>query len=299
MRYAAIDIGSNAIRLLIASILTHDGKTTFKKTSLIRVPLRLGDNAFIDHRISDQKAEELVKAMIAFKNLMDVYHVEDYMACATSALREAENGAEIVKKIKEKAGINMEIVGGQKEANIIYSSHIDQAFDHDKNYLYIDVGGGSTELSIFSEGKPMASKSFNLGTIRILDGQDKEETWEDLKTWIDTETKSYKDLIGIGTGGNINKLFRLAGEKEGEPLSYTKLEAQCVRLNSYTLKERIVDLGLNHDRADVIIPACQIFLTVMSNASIKQIHVPKVGMVDGIINLLIEKNLKDNVYRIS
>ncbi|HET8828581.1 MAG TPA: exopolyphosphatase [Pelobium sp.] len=293
MRYAAIDIGSNAIRLLIASILTHDGKTTFKKTSLIRVPLRLGDNAFIDHRISDQKAEELVKAMIAFKNLMDVYHVEDYMACATSALREAENGAEIVQKIKEKAGINMEIVGGQKEANIIYSSHIDQAFDRDKNYLYIDVGGGSTELSIFSEGKPMASKSFNLGTIRILDGQDKAETWEDLKNWIDTETKSYKELIGIGTGGNINKLFRLAGEKEGEPLSYTKLKAQCVHLNSFTLKERIVDLGLNHDRADVIIPACQIFLTVMSSASIEQIHVPKVGMVDGIINLLIEKNFKN------
>nr|WP_294898457.1 exopolyphosphatase [uncultured Pedobacter sp.] len=292
MRYAAIDIGSNAIRLLIASILSIEGKTTFKKTSLIRVPLRLGDNAFIDHHICDKKAEELVKTMIAFKNLMDVYHVEDYMACATSALREAENGPDLVRRIKEEAGIDLEIVEGQKEANIIYSSHIDQDFEHNANYLYIDVGGGSTELSIFSEGKPVASKSFNLGTIRILDHQDKDETWEDLKLWIKTETKNYKNLMGIGTGGNINKLFRLAGEKDGTPLSFAKLKAQYDHLNAHSLKERIFTLGLNQDRADVIIPACQIFLTVMSYASIKQIHVPKVGMVDGIINLLIEKNFK-------
>lgn len=293
MRYAAIDIGSNAIRLLIASILSSNGKTTFKKTSLIRVPLRLGDNAFIDHKISTKKSEELIKAMVAFKNLMDVYHVEDYMACATSALREAENGPDLVQKIKEQAGINLEIVEGQKEANIIYSSHVDQTFDHHKNYLYIDVGGGSTELSIFSEGKPIVSKSFNLGTIRILDQQDKQETWDDLKRWIKIESKDYKNLVGIGTGGNINKLFRLAGEKEGKPLSYLKLKAQYEHLNAHSLKERIFTLGLNQDRADVIIPACQLFLTVMKCAGIKQIHVPKVGMVDGIINLLIEKNFKE------
>ncbi len=292
MRYAAIDIGSNAIRLLIASILNNEGKISFKKTSLIRVPLRLGDNAFIDKRISEKKSEELIKAMIAFKNLMEVYHVEDYMACATSALREAENGPDLVKRIKEEVGLNLEIVQGQKEANIIYSSHIDQSFDNDKDYLYIDVGGGSTELSIFSKGKPVASKSFNLGTIRILDQQDKPETWEDLKRWIKTETKNYKNLIGIGTGGNINKLFKLADQKEGTPLSYLKLHAQYEFLNAHSLKERIMTLGLNQDRADVIIPACQIFLTVMKVGGVKQIHVPKVGMVDGIINLLIEKNFK-------
>lgn len=290
MTYAAIDIGSNAIRLLIASIISDRGKTTFKKTTLIRVPLRLGDNAFVEHRISEKKSEELIKTMSAFKNLMDVYHVEDYMACATSALREAQNGPDLVKIIKEKVGINLEIVGGQREANIIYSSHIDQSFDYDKNYLYIDVGGGSTELSIFHKGKPVASKSFNLGTIRILDHQDKAETWEDLRHWINTETKNYKQLIGIGTGGNINKLFRLAGEKEGKPMSIQKLQAQSDFLNAHSLEERIVKLGLNQDRADVIIPACHIFLTVMKTAGIKQIHVPKVGMVDGIINLLIEKN---------
>lgn len=292
MRYAAIDIGSNAIRLLIASVINDDGEISFKKTSLIRVPLRLGDNAFIDQRISEKKSEELIKAMIAFKNLMDVYHVEDYMACATSALREAENGPDLVKRIKEEVGLNLEIVQGQKEANIIYSSHIDQNFDHDTNYLYIDVGGGSTELSIFSKGKPVASKSFNLGTIRILDQQDKPQTWDDLKRWIKTETKNYKNLVGIGTGGNINKLFKLAGQKEGTPLSFLKLKAQFEHLNSHSLKERIITLGLNQDRADVIIPACHIFLTVMKVGAIRQIQVPKVGMVDGIINLLIEKNFK-------
>lgn len=291
MRYAAIDIGSNAIRLLIATVLKDKEQVSFKKTTLIRVPLRLGDSAFLDKKISDKKADDLVKAMSAFKQLMEVYKVEDYMACATSALREASNGADLVARIKKEAAIDLEIVGGQREANIIYSSHIDQTLDKHKNYLYIDVGGGSTELSIFSEGKPLASKSFNLGTIRILDQQDKPETWDDMSNWIAKEAKHLKNLEGIGTGGNINKLARLAGTKEGKPLSFAKLQAQYKYLNAHSLKERIYKIGLNADRADVIIPACQIFLTVMKQAGIKQVHVPKVGMVDGIINLLIEKNL--------
>ncbi|MFC5284260.1 exopolyphosphatase [Pedobacter alpinus] len=294
MRYAAIDIGSNAVRLLIAEITNNDGVISFKKNSLIRVPLRLGDNAFLDHKISEKKSEELVKTMIAFKNLMDVYKVEDYMACATSALREAENGPDLVKLIKANANLDLEIIEGQKEANIIYASHIEQTLDRKKNYLYIDVGGGSTELSIFAEGKPVASKSFDLGTIRILDNQDKEETWDLMREWVKVETKNYKNLMGIGTGGNINKLFKLSEEKEGNSLSYIKLKAQYDYLNSYSLKDRINILGLNQDRADVIIPACEIFLTVMKLASIKQIHVPKVGMVDGIIQVLIEKNFPLN-----
>lgn len=290
MRYAAIDIGSNAVRLLIAEITNNDGVISFKKNSLIRVPLRLGDNAFLDHKISDKKSEELIKTMVAFRNLMDVYKVEDYMACATSALREAENGPELVNKIKSVANLNLEIIEGQREAHIIYASHIEQTLDRKKNYLYIDVGGGSTELSIFSGGRPVVSKSFDLGTIRILDNQDKEETWEALKEWIKVETKNYKNLVGIGTGGNINKLFKLSEEKEGNPLSYIKLKSQFTYLSSYSLKDRINVLGLNQDRADVILPACDIFLTVMKCATIKQIHVPKVGMVDGIIQVLIEKN---------
>ena len=292
MRYAAIDIGSNAVRLLIADLTDNDGVISFKKNTLIRVPLRLGDNAFLDQFISDKKAEDLIKTMQAFKNLMDVYKVTDYMACATSALREAENGQELVKKIKEETDLILEIVEGEREAHIIYSSHIEQTLDRKKNYLYIDVGGGSTELSIFSDGTMLASKSFDLGTIRILDNQDKDETWEDLKEWLKVETRNFKNLSGIGTGGNINKLFKLSEEKDDMPLSYVKLKTLFGYLNSFSLKDRINILGLNQDRADVIIPACEIFLTIMKWASIKNVYVPKVGMVDGIIQVLIEKNFK-------
>lgn len=290
MRYAAIDIGSNAVRLLIADIIESGRETSFKKNTLIRVPLRLGDDAFIDKRISEKKSEELLKTMTAFKLLIDVYKVEDYRACATSAMREAENGAELVKLIQEKAGINLEIVEGQSEANIIYSSHIEQTLERKKNYLYIDVGGGSTELSIFSEGKVKGSKSFPIGTVRMLDNADTEEAWEDIKEWIKVNSKQYPNLIGIGTGGNINKLFKMSEEKDGMPLSLTKLREMYQYLNAFSLKERITVLGLNQDRADVIIPACEIYLSVMKWAGVKFIHVPRVGMVDGIIQLLIEKN---------
>jgi exopolyphosphatase/guanosine-5'-triphosphate,3'-diphosphate pyrophosphatase len=290
IRYGAIDVGSNAVRLLIADI--SEDKHTFKKNTLIRVPLRLGDDAFLDKHISDRKADELVNAMSAFKQLMDVFHVEKYMACATSAMREATNGGEVVQQVKKKAGVELEIVEGQREASIIYSSHVNEPLDTRKNYLYIDVGGGSTELSIFSEGQPEISRSFNLGTIRILDNQDKQETWKDMRDWIKANCKKYSSLSGIGTGGNINKLFRLSEEKDGAPLSYAKLKSLYNYLSSYSLKERIGTLGLNTDRADVIIPACEIYLTVLKWAGIKQVYVPRVGMVDGMIQLLIEENLK-------
>ena len=290
MRYAAIDIGSNAVRLLIADTNKHNDKVSFKKNSLIRVPLRLGDDAFLNQYISDKKANELVKTMIAFKNLIDVYKVNDYMACATSAMREAANGQEIVKRIKEEADIDLEIVRGEREANIIYASHIEDNIDGTKNYLYVDVGGGSTELSLFTAGKILASQSFNIGTIRMLDNQDKDETWNELKEFIIHHVRKYKNVFGIGTGGNINKLFKLSDEKEGSPLTLTKLRVLYNHLNSYSLKDRIGILGLNPDRADVIIPACEIYLTVMKWADIKSIYVPSVGMVDGIIQTLIEKN---------
>ena len=292
MRYAAIDIGSNAVRLLIADIIEKGGETSFKKNTLIRVPLRLGDDAFLDKRISPKKSEELLKTMAAFKNLIDVYKVEDYRACATSAMREAENGPELVKQIKTEAGIDLEIVEGQSEANIIYSNHIEQTLEHHKNYLYIDVGGGSTELSVFNEGEVKASKSFPIGTVRMLDNADTEEAWNDIKEWIRVNTKEYPNLSGIGTGGNINKLFKMSEEKDGMPLSYIKLREMYTYLNSFSLKDRITVLGLNQDRADVIIPACEIYLSVMKWAGVKQIYVPRVGMVDGIIQLLIEKNKK-------
>lgn len=293
MRYAAIDIGSNAVRLLIADIIQINKTISFKKNTLIRVPLRLGDDAFLDKFISPNKAEELIKTMVAFRNLIDVYKVSDYMACATSAMREARNGASLVAKIKAQAGLELEIVEGQREANIIYSSHIEQSLDRKKNYLYIDVGGGSTELSVFSNGELISSRSFNLGGIRILDNQDKDETWAEMKDWVKNVAQSYKNLSGIGTGGNINKLFKMAEGKEGSPLTFTKLRELYSYLNSFSLKDRINVLGLNQDRADVIIPASEIYLTVMKWGGVKQIFVPRVGLVDGIIQLLIDKNFPD------
>jgi exopolyphosphatase/guanosine-5'-triphosphate,3'-diphosphate pyrophosphatase len=291
LRYAAVDTGSNAVRLLIADIIQNDGTITFKKNTLIRVPLRLGDDAFLQHHISDKKADDLVKTMAAFKNLMDVYKVNDYMACATSAMREAENGPEIIKRINDEAGLNLEIIHGEREASIIYASHIGIDLDESKTYLYIDVGGGSTELSLFDAGELVASQSFNIGTIRILDNQDKDETWKEMQDFVRKHTKAHKLIYGVGTGGNINKLFKLSDEKDGEPLSYSKLKSLYSFLSSYSLKDRINVLKLNQDRADVIIPACEIYTTVMKWANIKHIFVPSVGMADGIIQTLIEKNL--------
>lgn len=291
MRYAAIDVGSNAVRLLIADITKSEKGFGFKKNTLVRVPLRLGDDAFLDHKISGKKTEDLIKTMIAFKNLMDVYQVTQYLACATSAMREAGNGKEVIKKIKQQAAINLEIIEGEREANIIYANHIEDNLAPNSSYLYIDVGGGSTELSIFVNKQLLASQSFNIGTIRILDNQDKKETWVEMQNWIKLNTKGLSQLAGIGTGGNINKLYRMSGEKEGMPLSFIKLNSLYKELNSFSLKERITVMKLNQDRADVIIPACEIYLTLMKWGGVKQIYVPKVGMVDGIINLLIEENL--------
>ena len=293
MRYAAIDIGSNAVRLLIADVIQNNKTVSFKKNTLIRVPLRLGDDAFLDKLISPNKTEELIKTMVAFRNLIDVYKVSDYMACATSAMREARNGSSLVAKIKAEAGLDLEIVEGQREANIIYASHIEQSLDRKKNYLYIDVGGGSTELSVFSNGELISSRSFNLGGIRILDNQDKDETWAEMKDWVKNVAQSHKNLSGIGTGGNINKLYKMAEVKDGSPLTFTKLRELYSYLNSFSLKDRINVLGLNQDRADVIIPASEIYLTVMKWGGVKQIFVPRVGLVDGIIQLLIDKNFPD------
>jgi len=280
LRYAAIDIGSNAVRLLIADINKNDKGNGFKKNTLVRVPLRLGDDAFLDQELSAKKIDDLVKTMTAFRNLMDVYNVSKYLACATSAMREAKNGDEVIKQIKELANIDIEIIEGQREASIIYSNHIEENLDIKKSYLYIDVGGGSTELSVFVNRQPIASKSFNIGTIRMLDNQDKEETWNEMKEWIKQHTKDLKQLAGIGTGGNINKLFRMSGEKDDMPLSFLKLKTMYNELNGYSLKERISILKLNQDRADVIVPACEIYLTLMKWSGIKQIYVPKVGMME-------------------
>jgi exopolyphosphatase/guanosine-5'-triphosphate,3'-diphosphate pyrophosphatase len=291
LRYAAIDIGSNAVRLLIADINHTEKGYEFKKNTLVRVPLRLGDDAFLSQHISDKKIQDLIKTMSAFRNLMDVYQVSEYLACATSAMRESDNGLEIVKILKKKANIDLEIIEGQREANIIYANHIEKSLDANKGYLYIDVGGGSTELSVFLNKELTASKSFNIGTIRMLDNQDKQETWDEMKAWVKEQIQGQKTLAAIGTGGNINKLFRMSDEKDGQPMSFLKLKTMYNELNGHSLKERMIKFKLNPDRADVIIPAAEIYLTLMKWTGIKQIYVPRVGMVDGIINLLMEEKL--------
>ncbi|GHE47802.1 Ppx/GppA phosphatase family protein [Sphingobacterium griseoflavum] len=290
MRYGAIDIGSNAVRLLIAEVNQESNPIQFKKEALIRVPLRLGDDAFIHQHISKPKFENMVKTMQAFRNLMDVYRVQDYMACATSAMRDADNGAQIVEACR-KIGVDIQIIDGSREAAIIYNSNLQEKMDKSKVYLYIDVGGGSTEISLFANAKLIASRSFNLGTIRVLDNQDDPETWEEMKRWVREHTKIYKNIYGIGTGGNINKLSRIANEKMDKPMSYAKLKAIYQYLSSYSLKDRIHVLGLKQDRADVIIPAAEIFLTIMKVGHLKNIVAPRVGLVDGIIQTLIDSNL--------
>lgn len=291
MRYGAIDIGSNAVRLLIAEVIEQKEEVIFKKEALFRIPIRLGDDAFINQRLSEQKFDGMVKTMAAFRNLMDVYKVSDYMACATSAMREADNGQELVKAC-QNIGVDIQIIEGALEAEIIYNSQLRDDMDKSKVYLYIDVGGGSTEISLFAEAKLVASHSFNLGTIRILDNQDKPETWQAMREWVKEHTQGHKNIYGIGTGGNINKLSRISNEKEDKPMSYAKLHAIYQHLLSYSLKDRIAVLGLKQDRADVIIPAAEIFLTIMKVGHLKTIVAPRVGLVDGIIQTLIDRNFK-------
>ena len=288
MKFAAIDIGSNAVRLLFCNVFEGHGTPVFKKAELIRVPLRLGEDAFLHGSISEKKAEKLVTAMKAFRHLIKVYDAIDYRACATSAMRDALNGPEIVERIRKEAGINIEIIDGKMEADIIYSNHIAEQLDKDKAYLYIDIGGGSTELSVFSKGRVVASRSFNIGTIRMLHGQVTKETWNEMKSWVENRTKTYKGMMAIGSGGNINKLFKMSHKKEHKPLSYDRLKELYEKLSSYTLDERITMIGLNPDRADVIMPASKIVLTIMKTAEIDKMIVPQIGLSDGIVHLLYE-----------
>jgi exopolyphosphatase/guanosine-5'-triphosphate,3'-diphosphate pyrophosphatase len=262
----------------------------FKKAELVRMPIRLGEDAFRFRKISDEKIEQLAKSMKAFKLLMEVFGAIDYRACATAAMREASNSKEVVDYVKQYSGIDIEVIDGRTEAQIIYSNHIAEHLEHDKSYLYIDVGGGSTELTVFAENHIVASQSFNLGTIRILHDQVSKETWNVVKEWVNVNTRNFKPLTAIGSGGNINKIFKMADRKEHKPLSYDKIKDIYDYLKQFTLEERILQLGLNPDRADVIMPATKIFLTVMKTAEIDKIIVPQIGLSDGIVHLLYEKH---------
>lgn len=294
-KFAAIDIGSNAMRLLINNVIEEEGKETqFKKSALIRMPIRLGQDSFTVGEISQTNQERMIDAMKAFKLTMKVYGVEKYMACATSAMREANNGRELADLVEKKSGVKIEIIDGKREAAIIASTDLHQLIKKEKTYLYIDVGGGSTEFSIFSEGKMVDSKSYKIGTVRLLNEMISDATWKDIEKWIKKQTSIYNGKISIiGSGGNINKLFKMSGRKMGEPLSYIWLNAQHQFLQEMTYEERISELGLNPDRADVIIPATRIYLNAAKWSAAKRIHVPKIGLSDGIIKMMynIEKGM--------
>jgi exopolyphosphatase/guanosine-5'-triphosphate,3'-diphosphate pyrophosphatase len=286
LKFAAIDIGSNAVRLLFCNVYTDKGKASFKKAELIRIPIRLGEDSFLTGKISEKKAEKLVTAMKAFKNLIDVYDVVAYRACATSAMRDAENRYDIVEKVRKEAGIKIEIIDGKTEADIIFSNHIEEHLDKNTNYLYIDIGGGSTEITLFSKNKAVVSQSFNIGTIRMLHNQIDKEYWAYFKNWIAEITKGYKPLMAIGSGGNINKLFKMTGRKPNKAVPTAKLKSLYELIDTYTYEERITILGLNPDRADVIIPASKILLTTLKKAEIDRVLIPQIGLSDGIVHQL-------------
>ncbi|MEZ4838757.1 Ppx/GppA phosphatase family protein [Flavobacterium sp.] len=286
-RYAAIDIGSNAMRLLVSNIVEQEGKDAqFNKSSLVRVPIRLGQDVFTVGEISDENIERMIDAMKAYKLLMKVHKVEQYKACATSAMREADNNSDIVELILREADIKIDIIDGKKEAAIIASSDLKEYIATDKTYLYVDVGGGSTEFSLFSNGKIIASKSFKNGTVRMLNNMVNEVVWVEIEKWIKLNTEPFEDVTMIGSGGNINKLFKMTGKQQDKPLTYLGLNAQFAMLNKMTYDERISELGLNPDRADVIIPATKIYLNAMKWSGARHLYVPKIGLSDGIVKAM-------------
>ena len=286
-RYAAIDIGSNAMRLLVSNIVEQDGKDTqFNKSSLVRVPIRLGQDVFTVGEISDENIERMIDAMKAFKLLMKVHKVERYKACATSAMREADNNSDVVEIIQREADIQIDIIDGKKEAAIIASSDLKEYIATDKTYLYVDVGGGSTEFSLFSNGKIIASKSFKNGTVRMLNNMVNEIVWVEIEKWIKLNTAPFEDVTMIGSGGNINKLFKMTGKQQDKPLTYLGLNAQYAMLNKMTYDQRISELALNPDRADVIIPATKIYLNAMKWSGSRHLYVPKIGLSDGIVKAM-------------
>jgi exopolyphosphatase/guanosine-5'-triphosphate,3'-diphosphate pyrophosphatase len=283
-RYAGIDIGSNAIRLLVHNIVETPGRPVqFYKSALVRVPVRLGEESFGSGAISEKNTGRIIKTLKAFLLLIEVGGIEKYRACATSALREARNGPEIAARILEETGLQVELIDGAEEASIIAGTDLAQLIQKDASYLYVDVGGGSTEFTLFSKGRPVLSKSFKIGTVRLIKELVAPSEWEDLQRWIAEVTEGYPGLSIIGSGGNINKLHKMSGRKVGQPLSYIWLNSQYHFLKNMSYEDRVSELGLNPDRADVILPAARIFLLTAKWSGAKKIHVPKIGLADGII----------------
>lgn len=289
MILAAIDIGSNAVRLQISRPITYDGITIFKKLQYIRFPLRLGTDVFENRQIGDQKFREFITLMHAFKAMIDLYQVDEYYACATSAMREAENGNALLQAVKASCGLDINIISGDLEAELI-NRVIAFNLQQDEQYLHIDVGGGSTELTLYHGGQKVVSNSFPIGTVRLLKKSEHAGTWDEMLRWIMNHKGKEAPLTAIGTGGNIRKLYELTNKEKGKYIGLKKLEEELEILKNMNYDQRVVNLQLNEDRADVIIPASEIYITIMKKAGAKKIMVPDVGLKDGIISFLYDKN---------
>ncbi len=286
-RYASVDIGSNAVRLLLCNVSEEHGVIHYNKGELVRIPLRLGEDVFSSGKISAKRGRDFIKTMNAFHLLIQVYNPIAYRACATASLREAANGAELVKLVQKDSGLKIEIIDGKTEAELIYSNHTEELLNHSRSYLYIDVGGGSTEITLFDKGVWQASKSFNIGTLRWLQGKVSKDLWLEMKEWVKDVTADHEQISAIGSGGNINKIFKMLGRKD-KPLFFSQIKMLYDEMKPLSIDERIERWDFNPDRADVIVPAAKIFLSIMKAASIQKIYVPQIGLADGIVHQLHE-----------
>lgn len=283
MIIAAIDIGSNAARLLINEVKPGKEKPEFTKLNLLRIPLRLGIDVFSKGEIGAERKKMVISSMKIFRQLMEVYKVEHYRACATSAMRDAKNGQEIIDIVKDQADIDIEIITGDEEATLIYENHVAEGLDKDFAYLYVDVGGGSTELTFYENNKMKYEHSFNIGTIRLMNGLVPETSWEEMKNEIKDKIKSKKPIVAIGSGGNINKIFSLSKTKDGKPMPVSVIKKYLKEMQLLSVEERMQLYQMREDRADVLVPALQIFNNVMTWAEIKHIYVPKISVADGLV----------------
>lgn len=288
-RFAAIDIGSNAMRLLIMNVIENGREPVFKKASLVRVPVRLGHEVFTNGIIPEEKVDVLVNAIKSYQLLTKAFDVIELKACATSAMREASNGKEVVSRIEKETGLEVEIITGEQEADIIYGNHIESLLDHRKNYMYVDVGGGSTEVTLFSKNQLVASKSFEVGTVRQLENVVNVKAWQSMKRWVLKQANKYESIYIIGSGGNINRLIKMArtSKKKSTPsISRKQIEKLYSQILEVPFEERIHKFDMNPDRADVIIPATEIFLSIMKWSDSKKVYVPQIGLADGIVREL-------------
>jgi len=295
-KLGAIDIGSNSVRCLISNVVYKDGYTYYRKVSMIRLPIRLGQEVFLNGALSEETAARFAEGMQAYKHLMKVHGLQDFRAVATSAMREAANGAELVKKVRKSTGIDIQIIDGAEEARLVFNSKLYDIIQAPQEYfIYIDVGGGSTELSILHDQDVIASESFKIGGVRVMNGLDTEEEWLRMKKWTERHMRNFHNKAAIGAGGNINKLHKISLRSLNKPLRLSYIEDQFDMISTLDVEERVTQLGLNFDRADIIVHALPIYMKVMQWAGVGKIYVPKIGVSDGLIRDLYHKEYKEKV----